>query len=436
MKFGPNDPPSVKAGKGPGDEIPQLAVWGSILIAGPQHSGMRLFELPSLKPIRKKHPHAAAIACSEGSLATITGGVIALRDREGQVVKQGKPSKSPFNSIAFSPDGTELVAGEYEKAIVYDAITLKERRRFEVFDRTVVRIAWSPDGKTIAAQCFDDVGIFDAKTGKKKAVLAGITSDKSYRGKGALVFMPDGRLIATIDAKTVGIWKGGKLQKKIPATYFTYAAAAHPDVIAIGNTIYSPRFQKIGKLPPDEMFSLAIAGDGNTIFAGAYEKLHAMRRGGVPVQPAAPISQMIAKPRKAKITDLDAIDWLAKAKVKKWPGPDHAGVAALLELIQSLENDVEEALRMAEKKPDRTYERIHDRATKNLADYDPDADWSEPPNAAAMMVANIAQLVASFRTLKWALPSDLETLLAWCGDGKWPAGFVRAPKKSAELLVL
>jgi len=91
---------------------------------------------------------------------------------------------------------------------------------------------------------------------------------------------------------------------------------------------------------------------------------------------------------------------------------------------------------MAEKKPDRTYERIHDRATKNLADYDPDADWSEPPNAAAMMVANIAQLVASFRTLKWALPSDLETLLAWCGDGKWPAGFVRAPKKSAELLVL
>src|SRR5204863_4673024 len=107
--------------------------------------------------------------------------------------------------------------------------------------------------------------------------------------------------------------------------------------------------------------------------------------------------------------DLESIAWLsaigkkprAKARIERlesigdWPGMDKPEIAALNDLLVSMEGDVANAARVLGKTLDSSvYDSVYDRASKVMPGFDPDADWAEPGNAAPYTVATIAQLAA------------------------------------------
>ena len=283
MDFRANKPSSAKVGARD-YEVEWLAIAPDASFVATSQS---TFELPSLKKGAKIGGGPIALSPDGSTLARVAQSALELRDpRTGKVRVASKITDGVLHGLAFSPDGAHVVVGEYEKVLVCDATTARVVSKIPAFDRVVNRVAWSPDGKTIAAQSYEDVGTFDVKSKKRLAKLQGVDSDKNLRGQGALVFMHDGRLIATMDDATVGVWdrgKGGKPAKTIPQKWFTYAVATHPELVAIGNVLelelYTPALAKIGALKlPDGLFSLAISRDGKTICAGTYGNLLVWRR--------------------------------------------------------------------------------------------------------------------------------------------------------------
>ena len=125
------------------------------------------------------------------------------------------PSPSPV-SVAWSPDGTKLLAGTLEGlAITWDAQTGHQVTRFAgpalpdanrgANPLAVYGVAWSPDGRRIATTRYDGaVFLRDASTG---ALLATLHTDEQPNG---LAWAPDGATFASSDDKgTLQIWGAG-----------------------------------------------------------------------------------------------------------------------------------------------------------------------------------------------------------------------------------
>jgi WD40 repeat protein len=281
--FRPNKPASAKVGASD-YEVEWIAIAPDASFVATSRG---TFELPSLKKGAKIDGGPIALSPDGTTLARVARSALELIDsRTGRVRTKSQITSGELHGLAFSPDGTRIAVGEYERFFVCDAKTARVVTKIPAFDRVVKRVAWSPDGKTIAAQSYDDVGVFDATSGRRIAKLAGVESDASLRGQGALVFMHDGRLIATMDAKTIGVWdrrKGGKPRVTLEQKWFTYAVATHPELVVIGNVLelelYTPALKRVGKIKlPDGLYSVAISRDAKTICAGTYGKLLVWKR--------------------------------------------------------------------------------------------------------------------------------------------------------------
>jgi WD40 repeat protein len=102
-----------------------------------------------------------------------------------------------FDSVAFSPDGTSLVAGLKDGTIVsWELATWREQYVRRGHGATVYGLAFSPDGRTLASGGWDRlVKLWDARTGRELRALSG-------HGDWVMgvEFTPDGRTLASFDS--------------------------------------------------------------------------------------------------------------------------------------------------------------------------------------------------------------------------------------------
>jgi WD40 repeat protein len=114
-------------------------------------------------------------------------------------------------SLAWSPDGQNLVSGSFQSVTLWDAANGQVRNRLTGFADRVVALAFSGDGKLLAtgggAPTEDgEVKLFEAATGKLVLALKGSHSDTVF----GVAFGPDGKILATCGAdKFVKTWEVG-----------------------------------------------------------------------------------------------------------------------------------------------------------------------------------------------------------------------------------
>ena len=73
----------------------------------------------------------------------------------GRICADSSPLKYRVSSVAFSPDGKQVVSGSWDKSLkVWNAETGTELSTLNV-DSEVLSVAFSPSGKTMAVGCYN-----------------------------------------------------------------------------------------------------------------------------------------------------------------------------------------------------------------------------------------------------------------------------------------
>jgi WD40 repeat protein len=126
--------------------------------------------------------------------------------------------KGSVQSAAFSPDGKTVVTWDYawsgepfaRAPMLWDAATGAKLRTFKAENRTETCLAFSPDGKQILIAYYNGtVGLWDAATGNKLGTF------KEDRGTvTSVAFSPDGKCVLTgFGNGTALLWSAGMKEK-------------------------------------------------------------------------------------------------------------------------------------------------------------------------------------------------------------------------------
>ena len=115
----------------------------------------------------------------------------------GEACAPPLPQPGVVRALAYSPDGTWLLAGgDFDgELLLWDLATGQVRNRVRGVGKSVRSLALSPDGTRVA------VGTFHPATGATMSVLDLATSEKVEAKEGRpFAFSPDGKWLAGIDA--------------------------------------------------------------------------------------------------------------------------------------------------------------------------------------------------------------------------------------------
>jgi len=134
------------------------------------------------------------------------------------------------NSLAYSPDGTRIVSGSYDKTLkVWDAATGQATLTLGGHTGCVYSVAYSPDSTGIVSGSGDNtLKVWDAATGQATLTLTGHDSAVS-----SVAYSPDGtRIVSGSDDNTLKVWDAGTGQATLTLTGHTgwvYSVAFSPD---------------------------------------------------------------------------------------------------------------------------------------------------------------------------------------------------------------
>jgi WD40 repeat protein len=136
------------------------------------------------------------------STGTVSGSLVTLWDlKTGQPVRTIEFPGDHVVSLAFSPDGTLLVAGNWSGDLVlWEAGSEAPPVSLGAYSAPVVDLAFSPDGRLLAAGLLSDgpgtVEIWDIAMRRRLASLEG----------NRLAFSPDGSALASLVFSSVRLW--------------------------------------------------------------------------------------------------------------------------------------------------------------------------------------------------------------------------------------
>ncbi len=143
-------------------------------------------------------------------LAVGNGRVVAILDGETGLLKQTltpEPRASmSFENIAWSPDGAELAAGDYDGQSVWNVETGQLTASLKGFHARA-GLAWMPDGKTLVGLFTPEGGLaaVDIASGKIRFSLEGFTTTSFYPGEPGYPKW-DGKTVLTTDGANLIRW--------------------------------------------------------------------------------------------------------------------------------------------------------------------------------------------------------------------------------------
>ncbi|TFL01576.1 hypothetical protein BDV98DRAFT_548131 [Pterulicium gracile] len=137
---------------------------------------------------------------------------------------------APVLSVAFSPDGTQVVSDSWDNSVrIWDASTGEEKHKLNGHTGTVYSVAFSSDGTQVVSGSSDNsLRIWDTSTGEEKHKLNGHTGAVN-----SVAFSPDGRQVVSGSSdNSLRIWDTltGEEQRKLDShTGTVYSVAFSPD---------------------------------------------------------------------------------------------------------------------------------------------------------------------------------------------------------------
>ena len=222
--------------------------------------------------------------------------------------------KDAILSVAFSPDGSTIATGSYDKLVkLWDAATGKELRTFKEHSDAVYSVAFLPGGTQLVSGAGDrTLKIWDVQRGTRLFTISDAL-DAIY----AVAVHPSGTRLAAAGADRMirtWTWNGDVASAAGPGATLLTSAFAHGD--AILGLAYSPggdalvsagadRTIKIWDAStlgekrllepqPDWVLGLALSGDGHWLAAGRYDGtlgLYSLENGGAGEQFVVPAAR-------------------------------------------------------------------------------------------------------------------------------------------------
>jgi WD40 repeat protein len=119
-------------------------------------------------------------------------------------------------SVAFSPDGKQVVSGSWDKTVrLWDAATGAPQQTLEGHSDPVTSVAFSPDGKQVVSGSGDEtVRLWDAATGALQQTLEGHSDPVT-----SVAFSPDGKLLPTLIVANCWVVEGDIKVLWLPPNY-------------------------------------------------------------------------------------------------------------------------------------------------------------------------------------------------------------------------